>query len=300
MDSKKFKSYEFPLIEESYFRQKSTTKYEIPQYIPDIPDGFSIFCTLWEASKIKYYIQKNNEEEEKIKINEYSEEDKTDNKICELNEPVPKTNFCYICQRRFDNYLVHVEANVHQKNITQNPCLVTTVQNTFKRINQFWKKKEKNNKKIKEKINFISHISPVSSMTSLQSSNSGKKHNFIRNVHKNSNIFTIVLESSEIENINNENKMENKTIKYENKVTKKEDFENKENNANFSIFDCNDSNSFIFLHKKRKAFEYTCESEKNYNDKENNEDNKKEKDYFVNLKVNGSKRLIGNQDVFFN
>ena len=94
--------------------------------------------------------------------------------------------------------------------------------------------------------------------------------------------------------------MENKTIKYENKVTKKEDFENKENNANFSIFDCNDSNSFIFLHKKRKAFEYTCESEKNYNDKENNEDNKKEKDYFVNLKVNGSKRLIGNQDVFFN
>ena len=300
MDSKKFKSYEFPLIEESYFRQKSTTKYEIPQYIPDIPDGFSIFCTLWEASKIKYYIQKNNEEEEKIKINEYSEEDKTDNKICELNEPVPKTNFCYICQRRFDNYLVHVEANVHQKNITQNPFLVTTVQNTFKRINQFWKKKEKNNKKIKEKINFISHISPVSSMTSLQSSNSGKKHNFIRNVHKNSNIFTIVLESSEIENINNENKMENKTIKYENKITKKEDFENKENNANFSIFDCNDSNSFIFLHKKRKAFEYTCESEKNYNDKENNEDNKKEKDYFVNLKVNGSKRLIGNQDVFFN
>ena len=123
MDSKKFKSYEFPLIEESYFRQKSTTKYEIPQYIPDIPDGFSIFCTLWEASKIKYYIQKNNEEEEKIKINEYSEEDKTDNKICELNEPVPKTNFCYICQRRFDNYLVHVEANVHQKNITQNPFL---------------------------------------------------------------------------------------------------------------------------------------------------------------------------------
>ena len=56
MDSKKFKYYEFPIIEEAFFLEKSITKYEIPQYIEDIPEGFSLFCTLWEASKVKQYM----------------------------------------------------------------------------------------------------------------------------------------------------------------------------------------------------------------------------------------------------
>ena len=301
MDFKKFKSYEFPIIEDLNFREKSRTIYEIPQYIQDIPDGFSIFCTIWEASKIKHFIKQNNEEQEKIRILENSEEDKKDDNIIELNEPAPKTNFCYICQRRFDNYLIHIEAIVHQKNLTQNPELVQTAQNTFKRINQFWKNKEKLDNKLKEKKNLIPNVSPISSMTSLQSSNSGKKHNLVRNLNKNKNIFIIDLESSEIENINNENKMKNKNIieKKDNKIHKKEDFENKEKNSSYSIFDCN-KNSLNLLNKKRKIFEYNSENEQNYSDKEKNEDNSKEKDYYVILNVNGNKRLIGNLDVYFN
>ena len=65
MDSRKYKSYEFPTIEESFFLEKSISKYEIPQYIQDIPEGFSLFCTLWEASKVKQYMLLSQDEQDK-------------------------------------------------------------------------------------------------------------------------------------------------------------------------------------------------------------------------------------------
>ena len=48
---KSYISYEFPIIEEPYFQQRSISKYEIPQYIPDIPEGFSVFSLYGKQAK---------------------------------------------------------------------------------------------------------------------------------------------------------------------------------------------------------------------------------------------------------
>ena len=61
-NTKQFNYYEFPKIEEAVLIKKSISEYDIPQFIPDMPQGFSIFCTLWEASKVKQYLELNEEE----------------------------------------------------------------------------------------------------------------------------------------------------------------------------------------------------------------------------------------------
>ena len=125
-DSKKYKSYksyEFPLIEDTIFQDKSITKYEIPQYIPDIPEGFSVFCTLWEASKVKQYMLMSQEEQEKLNIKEnYDKQEKENN----LEEPIPKTNFCYICREKFAKYAQPQRGGVFAPLTKQNK-LVNTV-----------------------------------------------------------------------------------------------------------------------------------------------------------------------------
>ena len=135
-DPKKFKSYEFPLIEESFLQEKSLTKYEIPQYIPDIPEGFSLFCTLWEASKVKQYMLLSQEEQEKLNIKENFEKKEKENN---LEEPIPKSNYCYICQKKFEDYLIHIESKKHKINLSnQNYFFFRSIKNSFKHINKFW------------------------------------------------------------------------------------------------------------------------------------------------------------------
>ena len=45
--------YSFPLIKKEVFRNSALTKYDIPQYIKGMPDGYSIICTIEEATKIR-------------------------------------------------------------------------------------------------------------------------------------------------------------------------------------------------------------------------------------------------------
>ena len=116
IDAKKFKCYEFPKIEEAIYQEKSKSQYEIPQYIQDIPEGFSIFCTLWEASKVKQFIQLSQEEQEKLGVGEREEKNTED---ILLQEPIPKTNYCHLCRRKFDDYILHLETMIHKIILTK-------------------------------------------------------------------------------------------------------------------------------------------------------------------------------------
>ena len=61
------------------------------------------------------------EEQDKLKLNIKENNEKEENNKIGFNEPIPKTNFCNLCQRRFDDYLVHIETMIHKNNISQNP-----------------------------------------------------------------------------------------------------------------------------------------------------------------------------------
>ena len=113
-----------------------------------MPQGFSIFCTLWEASKVKQYLELNEEEKNIVLGMQQKDEDNVNNNTNTNNiteEPIPKTKFCHLCMRKFDDYLLHIETMTHKNNIQKNPLLLNRAKNTFERINSFW------NNKIKEK-----------------------------------------------------------------------------------------------------------------------------------------------------
>ena len=54
--------------------------------IKDIPEGFSIFCTLWEAGKVKQYMRLSKEEQDRLGVGEKEKLDKNNDV---LEEPVP-------------------------------------------------------------------------------------------------------------------------------------------------------------------------------------------------------------------
>ena len=45
--------HEFPLIKENKYKIGAVSKYDIPQYIREIPEEYSAFCTIKEAGKLK-------------------------------------------------------------------------------------------------------------------------------------------------------------------------------------------------------------------------------------------------------
>ena len=53
--NKKVNYYSFPLIKKERWLKGAKTKYDIPQYIEGIPEGFAIFCTTKEAGKVRKY-----------------------------------------------------------------------------------------------------------------------------------------------------------------------------------------------------------------------------------------------------
>ena len=53
--NKKVNYYCFPTIKKEKWLNGAKTKYDIPQYIEGIPEGFAIFCTTKEAGKVRKY-----------------------------------------------------------------------------------------------------------------------------------------------------------------------------------------------------------------------------------------------------
>ena len=295
-NSKLLNFYEFPKIEEGALIKKSITEYEIPQYIPDMPQGFSLFCTLWEATKVRQYLQLNQEEKNNLfGIEPKEEDDKNLNNI--LDEPVPKNNFCHICMRKFDDYLIHIETLSHKNNIVKNSDFIKRANNTFERINTFWQEKQKEKEKEKNEIENINtpdnkqlkiDHNKINSISSFSSSVSTFKIDESVSLFKSTSFF-LEQELNESEK-NKENINENTTKKVKSLKNKNKNIFNtpksKTDCKYSSYFSSCQSNYNFFLNKKRQL----------YLDEEKDEKNG---DYFKDLNTKKTKKLIRNKDVFF-
>ena len=302
MDSKKYKSYEFPTIEETFLQEKSISKYEIPQYIQDIPEGFSLFCTLWEASKVKQYMLLSQEEQEKLNIKENYDKIEKDNNI-NFNEPIPKNNYCYICQEKFEDYLIHIESLKHKNNYKKynnNSFLGKNVKNTFKRINKFWNKSNNNNTET-EDYNSVSSSSNAQEEENEESDISNENNNKIKEDkedkedNENKSIKSPLDSLFSSYNVNNNININNISIKNNNEINLNDNKENiVENNFGnefkFNIIDNKKKEGKYFLKKKRITFE-VIRCEKYYGG--NN------RDYFCFLNKFKTKKLIRNINVLF-
>ena len=284
MDSRKYKSYEFPTIEESFFLDKSISKYEIPQYIQDIPEGFSLFCTLWEASKVKQYMLLSQDEQDKLNIKETYDKKEKENLINE--EPIPKNNFCYICQQNFEDYLSHLESKDHKANLyNQNPSLIKSIKTSFKRINKFWSNDISNdNSSITN-----NEISSNESIDEEEDSNEDKSTP--KEKEENTKIKLPILSSSIISLIK-ENNTSNEILE----TNKEENKENIDMNKNeIKINEHKNKFKFKLLNKKRITFDvirYESPTKKTSFEC-------KRKDYFNYLNKYKTKKYIRNMNVFF-
>jgi len=284
MDSRKYKSYEFPTIEESFFLEKSISKYEIPQYIQDIPEGFSLFCTLWEASKVKQYMLLSQDEQDKLNIKETYDKKEKENLINE--EPIPKNNFCYICQQNFEDYLSHLESKDHKANLyNQNPSLIKSIKTSFKRINKFWSNDISNdNSSITN-----NEISSNESIDEEEESNEDKSTP--KEKEENTKIKLPILSSSIISLIK-ENNTSNEILE----TNKEENKENIDMNKNeIKINEHKNKFKFKLLNKKRITFDvirYESPTKKTSFEC-------KRKDYFNYLNKYKTKKYIRNMNVFF-
>ena len=288
MDSRKYKSYEFPTIEESFFLEKSISKYEIPQYIQDIPEGFSLFCTLWEASKVKQYMLLSQDEQDKLNIKETYDKKEKENLINE--EPIPKNNFCYICQQNFEDYLSHLESKDHKANLyNQNPSLIKSIKTSFKRINKFWSNDISNSNSNDNSSITNNEISSNESIDEEEESNKDKSTP--KEKEENTKIKLPILSSSIISLIK-ENNTSNGILE----TNKEENKENIDMNKNeIKINEHKNKFKFKLLNKKRITFDvirYESPTKKTSFEC-------KRKDYFNYLNKYKTKKYIRNMNVFF-
>ena len=109
---------------------------DVPFYHPNIPDGYSLFCTQFEYIQLMEFLKKNEKRDKK-------EEEEL---LLEV-EPIPRRkNFlCQICKIKFGNYIEHINSSLHSHNKSKYSNVFKKIQNTFKRISD-------NNEQ--EKINF--------------------------------------------------------------------------------------------------------------------------------------------------
>ena len=148
--------YEFPVIKENKWRIGAITKYDIPQYIRNIPEEFPVFCTIKEAGMLRN-IKKKEEKKKKIQDNNNNiilNNDKNNNlaninttNINILDEPIPNEmhKYCHLCKKQFDNYLRHINSKNHKDTALKYNDTFKSIKNIFGRVNTFWNNKTNNN-----------------------------------------------------------------------------------------------------------------------------------------------------------
>ena len=302
---KDFNYYEFPKIEEAALVKKSISEYDIPQYIPDMPQGFSLFCTLWEATKVKQYLELTQEEKDIVIGMQQKEEDNGDyNNIKE--EPIPKNKFCHLCMRKFDDYIIHIETLTHKNNITKNPLFINRAKNTFERINSFWNKEKVNISDNKENIydktqkeDKLYH-SKISSLSSLSSCASTFKNDESLSLIKS---MSFLLEPEFIESEKNKENLDNINIK---KIKNKDIFITPKKKSEYkyrSYFSSSQSNyNCSYLNKKRKLWleEEKKEKENIYDNNENIYDKIQKEDKLYHSKISSLSSLSSCDSTFKN
>lgn len=182
--------HEFPVIKESKWRIGAITKYDIPQYIRNIPEEYPAICTIKEAGMVKN-IKKKEEKEKKKKIqmelelntnkkekenniltnnnknknNQLSckkidkskekEKGNNNNNTNILEEPIPNEmhKYCHLCKKPFDNYLRHINSKNHKETTLKYTDTFKSIKNVFNRINTFWEDKKNTNDQKQSKNN---------------------------------------------------------------------------------------------------------------------------------------------------
>ena len=149
--------HEFPLIKENKWKNGAITKYDIPQYIRDIPEEFPAFCTIKEAGSLRN-IKKREEKKKKILDNNtqtnIDNNSNNNNKDNILEEPIPNEmhKYCHLCKKQFDNYLRHINTKSHKDNNLKYNDTFKSIKNIFGRVNNFWNNKVNNENNNKENI----------------------------------------------------------------------------------------------------------------------------------------------------
>ena len=181
-----------------------------------MPDNFSVFSTIPEARKIKKYQQKC--EKLGYKTNNYD----TNNEELEI-EPKPKTEhkYCHICNIKYEDYISHINKQIHFDNLQKYKNIFNRINITFERISKYWK--ITNNLLIRtdlntetEKISLLSKESEINidkdkndqSIGAYYLDNSNKKINYLdysNNNSYNNTIKGIPTCTSDISNKNNKN-----------------------------------------------------------------------------------------------
>ena len=179
-------------------------------------DNFSVFSTIPEARKIKKYQQKC--EKLGYKTNNYD----TNNEELEI-EPKPKTEhkYCHICNIKYEDYISHINKQIHFDNLQKYKNIFNRINITFERISKYWK--ITNNLLIRtdlntetEKISLLSKESEINidkdkndqSIGAYYLDNSNKKINYLdysNNNSYNNTIKGIPTCTSDISNKNNKN-----------------------------------------------------------------------------------------------
>ena len=197
-----------------------------------------MFCSEYEYRQIIKHIKteeyKNQLKEKKIKLEE-------EQIIKTEPEPSKEQFLCQICKARFDNYLEHIKSNLHTKNKTRYNETFINIKNTFKRIIEHNKNKNKN-----EIIHFESNIF-ISTKEDSMSINEDN-HKIIKEDKKN---LEKIIEKNE-ENEKTQKNIEEKAISVKDILTILNTIEVKEINRNK-------------IKKKRKKNEINIfEKDKNY------------------------------------
>lgn len=124
------------------FIYKDISENDIPFYHSGLPDGFSLFCTQNEYMQVLSHI---NSDEYKKQLQRKKEKELEIQILKTEPEPNKKEFLCQICRARFDNYLEHINSNLHEKNKGKYNNSFKRIKSTFKRISDSYKKDNNNN-----------------------------------------------------------------------------------------------------------------------------------------------------------
>ena len=173
--------HEFPAIKESRWRNGALTKYDIPQYIRNMPEEYPAICTVKEAGMLRNIKKKEEKEKKKkmqidLELNNFKKEKENNsltntykksvssnnlniskdkksnnNNINLLEEPIPNElhKYCHLCKKQFDNYLRHINSKNHKETSLKYNDTFKSIKNVFNRINTFWNNKNDTNSQSK-------------------------------------------------------------------------------------------------------------------------------------------------------
>ena len=132
--------HEFKPLNKNFIKFNiNNCKYDIPFYIHDVPDHFSLFESITEIIEVKKYYEKKKEN------NKNEEEENEINNLNNLPLPAENHNYCFLCKTKFEDYLIHIESEMHKKNFVKNKKNFNKIKDTLKRIGNFYDGKKNSN-----------------------------------------------------------------------------------------------------------------------------------------------------------